>query len=173
MQKKFSYPLKIDELNQNEYKYVIAANKDELADITSILQVEDVKNLTADLRLKLNLREHVLRVWGTVTAQIELKSVISLENFIKPYAITFEKIYDTQASYEDLKEIDDDIYSEVPELVENGTIDLADIIIEQIAINLDDHPRAEGEVFDFSAYQTQEDTIMEESPFAILKRLKK
>ena len=69
--------------------------------------------------------------------------------------------------------MDDSIYSEVPDIIENGIIDLADIIIEQIALKLDDHPRAEGEVFDFSPYQQSEEGEVVESPFAILKILKK
>ena len=52
MQKNFSYPVKTDELNQNQYKYVIHADKDELEDITRILQVESVRRFHAEVYLK-------------------------------------------------------------------------------------------------------------------------
>ena len=52
MQKKFSYPLKIEDLNQNEYKFDINADVQELNDIKEILKVESVKYFNAEIYLK-------------------------------------------------------------------------------------------------------------------------
>lgn len=172
MQKKFSYPLKIDELNQNQYKFEINADKDELADITEILKVEEAKNFTAEIFLKRNIKNHILEVWGTVKAQLMIKSVISLENFLQEYNVPFTLIYDTVATYQDIKEMEAGINDDVPDIIENGEINLADITLEQIALNMDDYPRAEGEVFDFAQYVTQ-DGDTKENPFAVLQKLKK
>ena len=49
---------------------------------------------------------------------------------------------------------------------------LADIAIEQIALNLEDYPRAEGEVFDGALYGDSEEP-KKENPFAVLAKLKK
>ncbi|MBP5352485.1 MAG: DUF177 domain-containing protein [Alphaproteobacteria bacterium] len=175
MQKKFSYPVKIDELNQQEYVFHLDADVDELADIKDILQVEDVKNFVADIRLKLNLREHLLRVWGNVQAELELKSVITLNNFTKKYGADFNLIYDTAATYRDIREMNAGINDEVPDIIEGGVINLADIVLEQIALQMEDYPRAEGEVFDFSAYgfETTDDKEDKTHPFAVLAKLKK
>ena len=172
MQKNFSYPVKTDELNQNQYKYVIHADKDELEDITRILQVESVRRFHAEVYLKKSPKENLLKVWGTVEARIELKSVISLENFFSNMKVPFELNFDTVATYQDIRDMGADINDDVPDIIINNTINLADICIEQIALNLDDYPRAEGEKFDYSQYDNSEPE-KKENPFAVLKKLKK
>ncbi|MBQ9271022.1 MAG: hypothetical protein IJ218_01990 [Alphaproteobacteria bacterium] len=173
MQKKFSYPVKIDELNQNTYRYHLLPDADELEDIRQVLQVEDVKSLEADLSLKFNKKENMLRLWGKVTASVVQKSVISLENFATNIATPFELWFDTKATYQDIHNAEQSIYDDVPDIVINGEINLADICIEQIALNLEDYPRAEGEVFDFSKYSSPDIAASKENPFAVLARLKK
>ena len=172
MQKKFSYPVKIDELNQNNYKFVLEADADELKDIAEVLQVEAVKFFRGDVFLKLSKKDNMLQVWGNVVANIVVKSVISLENFEQNIATPFELFYDTKATYKDIREMEPSINDEVPDIVENGEINLADICIEQVALQLDDYPRAKGEVFDFAKYSKVE-PLQHENPFAVLQKLKK
>lgn len=172
MQKKFSYPIKIDELNQNQYRYVLHADKDELKDITEILQVEDVKRFHAEVYLKRNRKENSLKVWGTVEARLELQSVISLENFFRNLKIPFELNFDTHATYQDILDMGADINDEVPDIIQNGEINLADICIEQIALNIEDYPRAEGEEFNYAEYDKSVPKE-KENPFAVLKNLKR
>lgn len=172
MQKEFSYPVKIDELNQNTYKFVLKADVDELKDITSVLQVVNVNFFEAEIFLKYTQREHLLRVWGNVKAQLVLKSVISLEDFNQNFDVPFEINYDTKATYKDIREMDLGINDNVPDIVENGVINLADVVMEQIALNIDDYPRAEGENFDFSKYSTVSEE-KKDNPFAVLAKLKK
>ncbi len=172
MQKNFSYPIKIEDLKQSDYKYELKADVEELEDITQVLQVEKVHEFEAEIFLKLTNRTNNLRVWGRVNAKIELKSVITLNNFIKDYEVPFELNFDTRATYNDIKELECNIEDEVPDIIENGCINLADIAIEQVALNLEDYPRAEGEIFDGSLYCDIEEP-KKENPFAVLKKLKK
>ena len=172
MQKNFSYPIKIEDLKQSDYKYELKADAEELEDITQVLQVEKVHEFEAEIFLKLSNRTNNLRVWGWVNAKIELKSVITLNNFIKDYEVPFELNFDTRATYNDIKELECNIEDEVPDIIENGCINLADIAIEQVALNLEDYPRAEGEIFDGSLY-CDIDEPKKENPFAVLAKLKK
>jgi len=171
MQKKFSYPLKIEDLNQSDYKFVLEADTEELKDIAEILQVEKALFFKAEIFVKLLNRENIMNVWGTVKAKLEIKSVISLENFQKNFKIPFALTFDTRATYNDIHERECGIDDEVPDIIENGTINLADIAIEQIALNLDDYPRAEGEVF--TGYSSFDSEAEKENPFAVLAKLKK
>ena len=172
MQKKFSYPVKIDELNQNHYKFVLEADADELKDIAEVLQVEAVKFFRGVVFMKFNKKDNLLQVWGDVAATLTVKSVISLENFEQEIVTPFELVYDTKATYKDIREMEPTINDEVPDIVENGEINLADICIEQVALQLDDYPRAEGEVFDFAQYSKVE-PLEHDNPFAVLQKLKK
>ena len=172
MQKDFSYPLNIDDLNQQEQHHKLKANNEQLKTLRDILQVEDVKNFEADIFLKLNLKQHTLNVWGTVKALLELKSVVSLENFEKTHAVDFNYCYDTKATYKDIKELEPSIYDDVPDIIEDGKIDLADIAIEQLALQMDDYPRKDGEKFEFVS-EFDEETTKQSNPFAVLQQLKK
>jgi len=172
MQKNFSYPVKIDELNQNLYSYVLEPDSDELQDIKHILQVEKVKNFRGEVFLKLNKKNNLLRVWGTVEARIVVQSVISLENFEQIIKAPFELFFDTKATYKDIRDLETGINDDVPDVIVNGEINLADICIEQVALHLEDYPRAAGEVFDFSQYM-QIEPLEVDNPFAVLEKLKK
>lgn len=172
MQKDFSYPLKIDELNQQEQHYHLVADESQRKTLQEILQVESVKSFVADISLKLNLKQHLLNVWGVVNAELELKSVVSLENFSKKYSAPFELKYDTKATYKEIREMDADIDDDVPDIIINGQINLADISIEQLALVMEDYPRREGETFDFVPEFDVEEPRMN-NPFAALEKLKK
>ncbi len=172
MQKDFSYPLKIEDLNQQEQHYHLSADSKQCNILAEILQVEGVNKFTADIYLKLKLKEHRLDVWGKVEADVVLKSVISLENFVKRYENVFRYYYDTQATYKDIRELEAGINDEIPDIIENGTIDLGNIAIEQLALVMEDYPRQEGEEFVFES-EFDEETNRENNPFKILEKLKK
>ena len=121
----------------------------------------------------MNRKEHRLDVWGKVRAELELQSVISLENFYRVYEPEFEMVFDTMMSYREQKElIDEDISADVPDIVENGKIDLAQIAVEQVALVMEDYPRREGEVFEFVS-EFDEETTRAQNPFNVLAKLKK
>ena len=88
------------------------------------------------------------------------------------YEVPFEMRFDTKATYRDILELSTDINDDVPDIIENGVINLADIALEQVALQLDDYPRAEGEVFDYGKYSDFK-TETKENPFAVLAKLKK
>ncbi len=170
MQKDFSYPLKIEDIGQGEQNYKLKADKEQLEFIKDILQVPSVNSFEAKIKLRFRKKQGELKVLGEVEAEIGQISVISLEPFNKDYKTSFEITYDTNATYEQIKEQDVDIMADIPDIVINGEINLADIAIEQIALILDDYPRKEGEVFD----QIIEDiSPIRNTPFAILEKLKK
>lgn len=172
MQKKFSYPLHIADLNQQEQHYHLVADSEQCKDLTQILQVEDVKSFVADIYLKLHIKEHRLDIWGTVKAELELESVISMEKFVKTYEAPFEYFYDTAATYKDIRKLEAGINDEVPDIIENGQINLADVAIEQLALVLEDYPRRDDEKFVFES-EFDAETTRQSNPFMILAKLKK
>ena len=103
---------------------------------------------------------------------MELMSVISLENFTKTYEPEFEINYDTQLSPKDLREMEFEFDDEVPDVIIDGKIDLAEIAMEQIALVIDDFPRQDGEVFEFES-EFDEETTEKMNTFAVLATLKK
>lgn len=170
MQKDFSYPLQIDELNQGEQSYMLRADKAQLETLKEILQVPAVNYFEADIKLKFQKKRGILDVSGQVRAGLGLISVISLEPFDRDYKTDFALTFDTNATYEQIRELDEDIEADIPDIVIGGRIDLGDIAIEQLALVMEDHPRQDGEEF---SPLIEDDAPLRENPFAILSKLKK
>ena len=170
MQKDFSYPLQIDELNQGEQSYMLRADKAQLETLKEILQVPAVNYFEADIKLKFQKKRGILDVSGQVRAGLGLISVISLEPFDRDYKTDFTLTFDTNATYEQIRELDEDIEADIPDIVIGGRIDLGDIAIEQLALVMEDLPRQDGEEF---SPLIEDDAPLRENPFAILSKLKK
>lgn len=172
MQKHFSYPLIVEDISSGEQHYHLIADNENLKEITEILQIPETKSFQADIYTKLSKKEHLLKVWGKVDAELCLQSVISLEYFTKSYSPEFEVIFDTRATLNSQKGEDIDFDEDLPDIVIDGKIDLADIALEQLALVLEDYPRQEGEIFEWkSEFSDEEDK--KENPFKILEKLKK
>lgn len=172
MQNFFSFPILIDELSQFEKKFNLKAKEEDLAYLAEVLKVPAVKSFSAEIKVKLKHKEHRLDVWGSIKAELELQSVVSLNYFTKVYEPEFALVYDTKMTYKELKEIDTDIDDDVPDIIVDGKIDLGQIAIEQLALVMEDYPRQEGEVFAFSS-EFDEETTEKQNPFSILAKLKK
>jgi uncharacterized metal-binding protein YceD (DUF177 family) len=172
MQNLFSYPLKLEDMSSSTQKYILKADNNELNYITEIMKVPAVKGFKAELSVKLYKKEHLVEVKGVVDADVEQISVISLENFIKPYHNEFELKFDTKMTLKDLKELDFEYDDELLDILDNGQIDLCAIAMEHLALVLDDFPRKEGEEFSFES-EFDEETTETCNPFSVLKKLKK
>jgi uncharacterized metal-binding protein YceD (DUF177 family) len=171
MQKDFSRPLIVADLPLSIQRYQIKVEGDDLKALAKILKVEGIKFFAADISLKINKETHILDVWGNISAKVVLKSVISLENFNKKYNFGFSDKYAVAAAIDFLKEEEKSWDSDLPNIIIDGKIDLMDIAIEQIALQLDDYPRKDGEVFKFYSEFSEEDS--KNNPFEILSSLKK
>ena len=172
MQNLFSYPLKLEDMSSSTQKYELKASAEELEYITEVMKVPAVKSFSAEIIVKLYKKEHLVEVKGVVDADVEQISVISLENFVKPYHNEFSLKYDTKMTPKDLKEIDFEYDDELLDILDNGQIDLAAIAMEHLALVLDDFPRKDGEEFSFVS-EFDEETTEANNPFAVLKKLKK
>ncbi len=172
MQKLFSYPIVVDDLSAAKREYKLSASPKDLVYIAEVLKVPEVKSCQSKIQLHFDRKNHRLDVSGSVKAVLVQESVISLELFDKTYQGEFSLFFDTKATYKDIRELDEELGDEIPDLVVDGKIDLGDITIEQVALLIDDYPRQEGEVFNFVS-EFDEETTNQANPFNILKKLKK
>lgn len=144
MQNVFYHPIIVDALRGAEKKFHITTSDNQNQYVAEVLQVEAIKSLQADILLKVD--KNIINLYGHVNAKVELKSVISLENFDKIYNFDFEMVFDKSLNYQKQRELENEGF-DAPDLIVGGTIDLANIIIEQLALNIEDYPRKEGEEF--------------------------
>ena len=171
MQNIFSYPLKLEDMSTAVKQYKIKATKNELHHITEIMKVPEIKFFEAEISVRLRKKDHLVDILGTVKADVLQVSVISLEKFVQQYQTSFERHVDTKMTLEEQIALEEET-DDVPDILENGQIDLAAIAMEQLALVLDDFPRQKGEQFIFHS-EFDEETTQKNNPFAILEKLKK
>jgi hypothetical protein len=172
MQKNFSYPLAVDDISVAEKKYQIKANAEQCRQIAEILKVPEVKTFEANIYTHRHNKSSLIDVWGNVESLISRQSVISLEYFDKKYQAEFELQFDINLTENQVRAMEEEGVENIPDVVMDGKIDLCHLAMEQIALELDDYPRKEGEKFVFkSEFDTQNDS--KENPFKILEQLKK
>ena len=172
MQKNFSYPLAIDDISVAEKEYKLRADKTQCQQIAEILKVPEVKMFEGTIYTHRHNKSTLIDVWGKVHALITRQSVISLEYFDKNYNSEFSLQFDISLTENQVRQMEDDGVPNIPEVIIGGQIDLCHLAMEQIALELEDHPRQEGEVFSFkSEFDTEND--VKQNPFQILEKLKK
>ncbi len=172
MQNLFSFPLAIEDMGTGTKTYRLKADAKQLSYIAEILKVEGIDSFNAEIKVTFSRKLHRIDVSGFVEADVEQTSVISLEKFVKHYNPEFALFFDTELTEKQLHDMEFEVDDEVPDVVENGQIDLAAIAMEQLALALDDFPRREGEVFEFKS-EFDEETTAKQNPFAALAALKK
>ena len=172
MQKDFSYPLRIDDISTAEKEYKIKANIAQLKEITQIFKVQDVKEFYADIYTRRHNKSSLIDVWGNVKALITRQSVISLEYFDKEYKTDFTLQFDINLTENQVRVLEEEGIQNIPDVVQGGVIDLAHLAMEQIALELEDYPRQEGEEFTFKSEFDSSDE-QKNNPFQILAKLKK
>jgi uncharacterized metal-binding protein YceD (DUF177 family) len=171
MQNLFSYPLKLEDMSASVQTYNLQASSEDLKFITEIMQVPAVKSFNAEIKIRLRKKEYLANVWGKVEADVEHRSVVSLDNFVKNYQTDFSLDFDTKMTLSEQARLEEE-GEDVLDILDNGQIDLAAIAMEQLALILDDFPRKEGEIFTFKS-EFDEETTIKNNPFAVLEKLKK
>lgn len=168
MQKEFSHILNVVDLPVQEQRYKIVASGEDLSFVTEVLKVPEVKLLDAELFLK--REKNIISLWGNIAAELVLESVVSLKMFSKKYQFDFVTAYDTSA--EELDADEEDWDEDMPEKIVGGKLDLVTAVIEQLALQMEDHPRQEGEEFLFKPdFDVSEKVV--NNPFDVLAKLKK
>jgi len=171
----FSRLVDLTKLNLSGENQSISANPEERSSVATFLGLRAVDQLDGQFALNPRGRE-VLLLSGTIFARVVHNCSISLEAVAADHKINVKLIYNNTAAVK-LKERDINFAvedPEPPELILDGKLDLADIMLEHLILNLNPYPRAPGIVFDGfleGSREDQEGYNSENKPFAALSRL--
>jgi uncharacterized metal-binding protein YceD (DUF177 family) len=140
----FSRPLLLARVPGGGSHEKLKADAKECERLTKRLQVKAVHDVKAELKVR-PWRGGGFKVAGTAIVDIEQTSVISLEDFRQTFEIEIERYFLPRAPNPD-EELDID-------MIDNGVIDLGEVVSETLALELDPYPRKPGEEF----AQTEDD----------------
>ena len=176
----FSRPVLVSGLDGRERTIDIAADAHECAALAERLGLLDLLSLGARLVLTPALRGAVA-LGGTLRADVVQACVRSLEPVPAHIEASFERIFaPTERIADDSQQtiaIDDE---DPPDSLVDDTIDLGELVTEQLALELDPYPKAAGSDFKGLAIETKAETGEDgrrgaetRNPFSVLARLKR
>lgn len=159
----FSRPLQVDRVPALGCHERLTADEKECAALAKRFDLPRIYSLGGLLKVE-PWRGGGLKITGTLNAKVDQVSVISLEIFTSDIEFAVERYFlSPRAGRPDAENDDIDI-------IENGSVDLGEILAETMALELDPYPRKAGEVFNEIEEQPEPAKI---SPFTALSKLKR
>jgi uncharacterized metal-binding protein YceD (DUF177 family) len=157
----FSRPLIVDRVPRAGSTEKIKADPSELLALATRLGLPAIHALSAEIRCT-PWRGGGLKLEGTITADLEQVSVVSLEAFRQTLMITMQRYFVPPGAVSGSDDDDADP-------IVGGVVDLGEVTAETLALDLDPYPRKTGEAF--SAHIEDDDGPGKaDSPFAALAR---
>lgn len=160
----FSRPLQADRVSKAGSVEKLAAEAQELKALARRMKLPAIHSLTAEIRAT-PWRGGGLKLEGHLTADIEQVSVISLEAFRETVSIPVSRYFLPPGAVVENEQEDD------ADPIDNGWIDLGEVVAETLALDLDPYPRKPGEAFG-EHIEDDSQPAESESPFAVLARRK-
>ena len=158
----FSRPLQVDRVPALGSHERIAADERECAALAKRLGLPKLHSLGGLLKA-VPWRGGGLKITGTLKAEVDQVSVISLETFTSTLEYAIER-YFMPLRAGNPSAGDDDV-----DTIEHGMVDLGEILAETMALELDPYPRKQGEVFNDIEESPEPAKV---SPFTALSKLK-
>jgi len=170
----FSRPQRVDALPSRGKQVEISASEAERAALAERFGILAVDSLSASLRLTPVGRGPLVRLRGTLVAEVAQACVVTLDPVPGHVEASFDMTFGPAAAEGDEDgEIDLAFDSEdPPDPIVDGAIDLGEAVAEQLSLALEPFPRAPGAEF---APPDEPDMSSEEkpNPFAALAALRK
>ncbi len=151
--------------------HAISASPEECAGIADFLDVLKVTGLRAEFRVS-RWRSRGLKVLGTLDARVEQACVVTLDPVESSIHASFERRFlpvdmiDPEGGTE---EVFVDPEGEDPPEPLTHELDLGEVVVEELALNLDPYPRKPGIAFEDKLSEPEPPKA---NPFAKLARLK-
>ena len=135
----FSRPLLVDRVPRKGSHERVVADSNECTSLAKRFAIHALHKVSAML-LATPWHGGGMKVTGTVEAEVELVSVVSLEVFKTRKSFQVERYFMPANKLSETLEVDADP-------IVDGVIDLGEIVAETVGLELDPYPRLPGETF--------------------------
>lgn len=173
VQTEFSRLFQVENLKDEGTEIDVTANADECKKLAERCGLISLVKLDAKLRVKTLPGSDIIEVQGNVQSVIAQTCVVTLEEFTSPLDFTFTALFQDAETLEKVEseEVDEmDEMVEEPDPIDNGEIDMGELVAQQLILHLDAYPRKPGAKID-PRYSGEE--AMRENPFDSLKGMLK
>jgi len=153
----------------------VEPNREERAKIAAFLDILELKRVSCEIRLT-RWRARGIKAVGTLDAIAVQACVVTLEPVEETISATFERRFLPHDLMDDDEPRDDvfvDPEGEDPPEPMTAEIDLGEVVVEELALNLNPYPRKEGSALPEAGTDPVEPAqLQKEKPFAALAKLK-
>jgi len=170
----FSRLITLDKISLAETGRHIEADPDERQALAVRFELVALDRLVADIRLK-RTGAGVIRVSGHLDALATQSCIISLAPVPASLSVDFELFFTEDVGASEAELIVEYDRDDPPEPVTGGQIDLGEVVAEQLGLNLDPYPRAQGAKLPADWVAEPAESAVEapkRNPFAALQVLK-
>ena len=157
-----SRPLEVARVARLGSHEKIIADAQECSALAARFEVPKIHALSAELKAK-SWRGGGMKISGQAFIDLDQISVVSLETFRSQVSIPVERYFLNIPKGEE-NDSEHDI-----DPIENGVIDLGEVIAETIALELDPYPRMKGEAFTAIIEDDPANDEKKPNPFNVLK----
>lgn len=174
-----SHPLRVETIKPRGSHVTVTATGDALAQIARVLGLASLEALEA--RYELSRNGERVKLEGEIAAELHQTCIVTLDPFPVSLKVPLKLDFAPEAEAlaaaqrqekkDEHGEIDLEIMlneEDPPEPIVDGMIDLGAVTVEFLSLALDPYPRKPGASFDAAL-----GTSKEESPFAVLAKLKR
>ncbi|WP_044560838.1 DUF177 domain-containing protein [Azospirillum sp. B4] len=147
MTPEFSRPVIADKVSSRESVEKITATPAERAALAKRLDLVSLDSLTALVRLRRIRGGQMVRVTGELEAQVVQSCVVTLEPLPASVRDEFQALFApahlVPKDEDDLENLGLDDEVDPPEPIENGRIDIGELVAQHLSLALDPYPRKE------------------------------
>ncbi len=170
----------LKQLENGPYTVEIEATEVERDAVAKRLSLDALSNLSGTLMLETMTHPMfdgpVINAEGALTAVLTQICVVTLEPFETTAKSGFSGVFSNDDPASSMVEDDDAGIAGVPDIlgpVDDETINIGEVLVEQLALEINPFPRKPGAEFGgFSDDSTESKELASESPFAVLAKLK-
>lgn len=167
--KGISFLLETRQITQKPKNLLLEASQKEREVLAKFYELPLLSSLVADL--KITRIGEVIEIKGLLKASFQQICIVSNEPFDQNMNIDFIALFtDRPRALAESKTYDVDMDEDYVEPVQNGRINLKDVISEQFGLNLDPFPKKTEGYFE---YYEEKYSDEKKNPFSVLKELTK
>lgn len=167
-------PVRIKDLKKRVTHVEIEASPEELLALAARFGLPGIAGFQAKVRIERLARDRAVRVDGTISARLSYRSVVSLEPFEAVIEDYFSEVLSGEAALDTDTEIELTPDDENMGVIEDGGFDLGEVLSQNLALLLEDHPRKpeEEDAPDGVIWADQDTEEAKQNPFSVLSDMR-
>lgn len=175
----FSHVVQVDRVGSEGILLQLSASPAQCEALAQQMQIPAVLNLTGQVRVVPDpVQEGLFLLKGQFEAEVEQTCVVSLEpvrqrvseSFLRRFASSIPARPASQTGEDEAEWLDPEA-DDPPDPLQDGSVDVGEVVAEALALALDPYPRKPGVAWP-EGYKPDPEAGGNASPFAVLAKLK-